>query len=341
MPSISNEIDRLIKSTSYNKVEQTVEISYMDDTKITIPVDSIADFNASNPSQMIDLTNYIYTPYSEITVEIDHGRTMHNRNSDGTLSFIFGTIKGLRKIDDGNVCLPNGVIISLSDIPHRLRIKTNFVINNGQNYVSFYKGEFVPYQILGFDGNEMEIKVKTYKCIGRRRFSIKRTDIINEQNFLIAEIDENENNIKSLASKKQVYLPQWPFNSGDKYALVLQGEEDFQYIERIYTVVGKISKLNNIVIDAVIVKQIGGDNTTKFSLTKADCRELGIKYEPGLQLFPSNMDWKPLVTHNSIQNDEEHNVERENKRNKNDNNKEKYIKPYWQFTKSKNFYDNY
>lgn len=39
----------------------------MDDTKITIPVDSIADFNASNPSQMIDLTNYIYTTYSEIT----------------------------------------------------------------------------------------------------------------------------------------------------------------------------------------------------------------------------------------------------------------------------------
>lgn len=33
MPSISNEIDRLIKSTSYNEIEQTVEISYMDDTK--------------------------------------------------------------------------------------------------------------------------------------------------------------------------------------------------------------------------------------------------------------------------------------------------------------------
>lgn len=105
MPSISNEIDRLIKSTSYNEIEQTVEISYMDDTKITILVDSIADFNASNPSQMIDLTNYIYTPYSEITLEIDHDRTMHNRNSDGTLSFIFGVVKGIRKIDEKTVCL--------------------------------------------------------------------------------------------------------------------------------------------------------------------------------------------------------------------------------------------
>lgn len=241
MPSISNEIDRLIKSTSYNEVEQTVEISYMDDTKITIPVDSIADFNASNPSQMIDLTNYIYTPYSEITVEIDHGRTMHNRNSDGTLSFIFGVVKGIRKIDEKTVCLPNGKLMSLFDLYHCLKIKAHHNIDYGHGYASFYKGEVLPYQILGFDSNGMEIKVQTYKFINRQKCSIKRTDIIiNDESFLMAEIDGNESNIKSLPSKKQDYLPQLSFNRGDKYALVLQGEEDFQNIERTYVVVGKI-----------------------------------------------------------------------------------------------------
>ena len=295
MPSISNEIDRLIKSTSYNEIEQTVEISYMDDTKITIPVDSIADFNASNPSQMIDLTNYIYTPYSEITLEIDHGRTMHNRNSDGTLSFIFGVVKGIRKIDEKTVCLLNGKLMPLFDLYHCLKIKAHHNIDYGHGYASFYKGEVLPYQILGFDSNGMEIKVQTYKYINRQKCSIKRTDIIiNDESFLMAEIDGNENNIKSLPSKKQDYLPQLSFNRGDKYALVLQGEEDFQNIERTYVVVGKIDKLNNIEIDAVIVKQIGGDNTTIFSLTKADCKELGIKYVPGLQLFPANMNWKQI-----------------------------------------------
>lgn len=88
-----------------------MEIRYMDNKKITIPLYSIADFNASNPSQMIYLTNYIYTQYSEITLEIYHGHTMHNRNSDSTLSFIFGVVKGIRKIDEKTVCLPNGKLM--------------------------------------------------------------------------------------------------------------------------------------------------------------------------------------------------------------------------------------
>ena len=289
-------------------------IWYMDDTKITIPVDSIADFNASNPSQMIDLTNYIYTPYSEITVEIYHGRTMHNTNSDGTLSFIFCVVKGIRKIDEKTVCLPNGKLMPLFDLYHCLKIKAQHNIDYGHGYASFYKGEVLPYQILGFDSNGMEIKVQTYKYINRQKCSIKRTDIIiNDESFLMAEIDRNENNIKSLPSKKQDYLPQLSFNRGDKYSLVLQGEEDFQNIERTYAVIGKIDKLNNIEIDAVIVKQIGGDNTTIFSLTKADCKELGIKYVPGLQLFPANMDWKQLET-----NHKEYSTDGEKKQDKND-----------------------
>ena len=296
MPSVSNEINKLIKSTSYNVINQTVEISYMDDTKITIPVDSIADFNASNPSQMIDLTNYIYTPYFEITAEIDHYRTMHNRNSDGTLSFIFGIVKGIRKIDEKTVCLPNGKLMPLSDLSHHLKIKANYNIGNGQRrYVSFHKGEVLPYQILGFDGDSMEIKVKTYKCIDTQGRFMKRTDfILNAKDFLTAEIDKSGNNVNSLLYKNQDYLPQLSFNRGDKYALVLQGEEDFQNIERTYAVVGKIDKMNNIEINAVIVKQIDGNDTTIFSLTKADCKELGIKYAPGLQLFPANMNWKQI-----------------------------------------------
>ena len=341
MPSVSNEINKLIKSTSYNKINQTVETSYMDDTKITIPLDSIADFNASNPSQMLYLTNYIYTPYSEITLEIDHGRTMHNRNSDGTLSFIFGVVKGIRKIDEKTVCLPNGKLMPLFDLYHHLKIKANYNIGNGQRrYVSFHKGEVLPYQILGFDGDSMEIKVTTYKYIGTQGRFMKRTAfILNAKGFLMAEIDGNENNIKSLPSKKQDYLPQLTFNRGDKYALVLQGEEDFQNIERTYVVVGKIDKLNNIEIDAVIVKQIGGDNTTIFSLTKADCKELGIKYVPGLQLFPSNMDWKSLKLDNNLPKD---NFVVDGLYSKdNGNNEEEDIEPYWQFTKSEDFYEEY
>ena len=81
----------------------------------------------------------------------------------------------------------------------------------------------MPYQILGFDSNGMEIKVQTYKFINRQKCSIKRTDIIiNDESFLMAEIDGNENNIKSLSSKKQDSLPQLSFNRGDKYGIRIQ-----------------------------------------------------------------------------------------------------------------------
>lgn len=81
----------------------------------------------------------------------------------------------------------------------------------------------MPYQILGFDSNGMEIKIQTYKYINSQKCSIKRTGIIiNDESFLIAEIDGNENNIKSLPSKKQDSLPQLSFNRGDKYGIRIQ-----------------------------------------------------------------------------------------------------------------------
>lgn len=81
----------------------------------------------------------------------------------------------------------------------------------------------MPYQILGFDSNGMEIKIQTYKYINSQKCSIKRTGIIiNDESFLMAEIDGNENNIKSLPSKKQDSLPQLSFNRGDKYGIRIQ-----------------------------------------------------------------------------------------------------------------------
>ena len=67
-------------------------------------------------------------------------------------------------------------------------------IDYGHGYDSCYKGEVLPYQILGFDSNGMEIKVETYKFINRQKCFIKRTDIIiNDESFLMAEIDGNGN----------------------------------------------------------------------------------------------------------------------------------------------------
>ena len=65
---------------------------------------------------------------------------------------------------------------------------------------------------------------------------------------------------------------------------------------RLYQLVAECKILNGINVDAVIMKQISGEkNSMVFSLTKTDCKTLGINFENGLQVFSKNLAWKPIV----------------------------------------------
>lgn len=80
---------------------------------------------------------------------------------------------------------------------------------------------------------------------------------------------------------------------GKVYALIVASPEQGTIInERFYKMIDYVGKLNDVDIESVVVKQVGGEDTTVFSLTKADCKELGIPYEPKLQLFPLQMKWR-------------------------------------------------
>lgn len=78
---------------------------------------------------------------------------------------------------------------------------------------------------------------------------------------------------------------------GENYSLFDNACEGFIPIERVYKLIGVVNTLNGIQIDSYIMKQIDGPETTIFSLTKSDCKLLGIEYEEGLQLFPFGLDW--------------------------------------------------
>lgn len=82
------------------------------------------------------------------------------------------------------------------------------------------------------------------------------------------------------------------FIVGSDYSLFNKRVDGFEQTERIYKCFGYISKLNGIDIDSVIMKQINGEESTIFSLTRDDCNILKINYEQGLCLFPSNMNWQ-------------------------------------------------
>ena len=80
---------------------------------------------------------------------------------------------------------------------------------------------------------------------------------------------------------------------GAKYVLKGLECDGFQMPERVYQVVALVSKVNDVELDSVVMRQLRGfEDDTKYTLTKQECQVLHIKYEPGLQLFPAKMLWK-------------------------------------------------
>lgn len=291
MPSVSKEINNLIKDNIvYNPVLQEVVARYMNSNEIHVPINGLSNSDET----MMKLSDYIYTEYQELKIEIDYVKTIANRNKDGSIGSIFAYIKGIRNCDNNVVCLPNGNLLNKYDLFDVLQIKANYNILNNRRRASFSKGDVLPYRVLSFENNVMKIEVDVSKYVNNKLRGIYLIDISSSKCFLKLNFALKDKDISSFSKINVSELQTLSLTVGKKYTLVLEGEENFQNIERTYIIVKKIEELNNVKMDAVVVKQIDGVETTIFSLTKNDCKVLGIKYIPGLQMFPSNMDWKPL-----------------------------------------------
>ena len=81
------------------------------------------------------------------------------------------------------------------------------------------------------------------------------------------------------------------YTNGD--ILTLKGEEcdDFSMPQKKYEVIKSVDSFSDVLIDSYVVKQIEGERSTIFSLTKQDCASLGIEFQPSLQLLPKTMNW--------------------------------------------------
>lgn len=81
------------------------------------------------------------------------------------------------------------------------------------------------------------------------------------------------------------------FERNKTYLLTGLDCDGFSMPAKRYKYVGSINEVDGIRLNSVIMKQIGGEPTTIFSLTKSDCKSFGIEFESGLQLFPNNLNW--------------------------------------------------
>lgn len=98
-------------------------------------------------------------------------------------------------------------------------------------------------------------------------------------------------------------LPHWilsidpivPFNEnfkiGDLYSLSGNDCDGFKMDKKVYQLIAIVNEFNGNVLDSLVMKQVDGDSDTIFSLTKNDCKLLGVEFQSGLQLFPKKLNW--------------------------------------------------
>lgn len=82
------------------------------------------------------------------------------------------------------------------------------------------------------------------------------------------------------------------FAEGNAYCIESEPLDGSEVIRKTYIYRGYIGDMDGCVVDAVVMRQVGGVGKRLFTLTRNDCRMLGIPYEPGLQVLPAGLSWK-------------------------------------------------
>ena len=81
------------------------------------------------------------------------------------------------------------------------------------------------------------------------------------------------------------------FIIGDIYSLTKEDCCEFELPTKKYKLIGVINTVNEIDINSLVMKQVEGEQSLIFSLSKMDCKLFNIPFEQGLQLFPQNLGW--------------------------------------------------
>lgn len=135
------------------------------------------------------------------------------------------------------------------------------------------------------------------------RYSMMATATANIANNMYVKLDDKyitpffSEAISYKPNKGNKTIQQKPKNDnnkfiiGDIYGLSEEDCGEFEMPKKKYKLIGIVNNLNGIELDSVIMKQIEGNSSLIFSLSKFDCKTYNIPFEQGLQLFPKKLGW--------------------------------------------------
>ena len=119
------------------------------------------------------------------------------------------------------------------------------------------------------------------------------------QNIFV-ETDSGETNDSNKEKPKQTVTPKKPaikktkkFIIGEHYVIYPMKNRD---LRREYVVKKTIYTIRDREVRILIMKQVSGSRSTKYTLNKSDCLKFHLKFEEGLEVFSMDMDWKKVKT---------------------------------------------
>lgn len=128
---------------------------------------------------------------------------------------------------------------------------------------------------------------------GRPSYTIKynkETKTATIDNDSLSEKAKLKAQLKSEVNKK--------FKIGDFICLRTKAKGGCKRIERVYQIKQIVWSMNDLVIKALVVKQVSGPNYNMFSMNRYDCTRVHVKYEPGLQFLSMDLPWIPAKPSN-------------------------------------------
>lgn len=114
------------------------------------------------------------------------------------------------------------------------------------------------------------------------------TSKIDEKYISLFKVKESDFNIFTGDS---IEKPKKKFEEGLTYTLQEENVEGYEMPKRCFKLIKHVEKYNDYPINSVIVKSADNYQGQIFTLTKTDCKTLGIDFEEGLEIFPSELNF--------------------------------------------------
>ena len=104
---------------------------------------------------------------------------------------------------------------------------------------------------------------------------------------------QNAYSVKYVAKHRAKKKIKTKFKIGRYYFLRIKPKDGSSDVIIKYQCIKTVYSIKDILINVVIMKQITPYQGKKYTLDKHDCEKFHIKFEPGLEVWPMELNWIP------------------------------------------------